>query len=147
MQVILLKDVKGIGKAKDTVQVADGYARNFLFKKNLAVEATKANQNEVAVQKKAEAARQAQLLADAKKEAERLNGRQFTLKMKVGENGRLYGALTAMDVAQLLQKEGFAVDKRQIDLKIALKSVGSTDVVIKLHREVTATVTVSVEAE
>lgn len=147
MQVILLQDVKGVGKKDQIVNVADGYARNFLFKKNLAIQATKANENEVKVKQNAKKARDAQILAEAKAEGEKLKNKRFTLKMKVGDNGRLYGALTAMDVAELLKKEGFDVDKRHIELKSALKNVGTTDAMVKLHREVSVPITVVVEAE
>lgn len=145
MKVVLLEDVKKLGKADEIVEVSDGYARNFLFKKNLAVEATKENLNEVKLRKKAEQVKAERALAEAKETAAELEGKNFTMKMKAGEGGRLYGTLTAMDVADALVKAGYQVDKRNITIKAALKNIGTTDVAVKLHNDVTANVRVKVE--
>lgn len=145
MKVVLLEDVKKLGKVDDIVEVSDGYARNFLFKKNLAVEATKENLNEVKLRKKAEQVKAARVLQEAKDLAAKLEGQAFTMKMKTGEGGRLYGSLTAMDIANALVSAGYAVDKRNITIKTPLKNVGSTNVSVKLHNEVTANVVVKVE--
>lgn len=145
MKVVLLEDVKKLGKADEIVEVSDGYARNFLFKKNLAVEATKENLNEVKLRKKAEQVKAERALAEAKETAAELEGKNFTMKMKAGEGGRLYGTLTAMDVADALVKAGYQVDKRNITIKVPLKNVGTTDVAVKLHNDVTANVVVKVE--
>ncbi len=147
MKVILLEDVKSLGKADDIVNVNDGYARNFLFKKNLALEATASNLNSVKNRKKAENARAAQKLEDAKVSAAKLEGKTFTLPVKCGEGGRLYGAVTAMDIAGALEKQGFEVDKRGINIKQAIKALGSFDVEVKLHSDVTAKITVQVVAQ
>ncbi len=147
MKVILLEDVKSLGKADDIVNVNDGYARNFLFKKNLALEATASNLNSVKHRKKAENARAAQKLEDAKVSAAKLEGKTFTLPVKCGEGGRLYGAVTAMDIAGALEKQGFEVDKRGINIKQAIKALGSFDVEVKLHSDVTAKITVQVVAQ
>lgn len=147
MKVVLLQDVKGVGRADDIVTVADGYARNMLFKKKLAVEATSANLNEVKVRKKAEAAKEAQILAEARAVGAQLDGQTFELKMRVGDSGRLYGTLTAMDVAEVLKKAGYDVEKRHITLAAALKNVGSTEATVKLHREVTVRIQIDVTAE
>lgn len=145
MKVVLLEDVKKLGKADEIVEVSDGYARNFLFKKNLAVEATKENLNEVKLRKKAEQVKAERALAEAKETAAELEGKNFTMKMKAGEGGRLYGTLTAMDVADALVKAGYQVDKRNITIKVPLKNIGTTDVAVKLHNDVTANVVVKVE--
>ncbi len=145
MKVVLLEDVKKLGKADEIIEVSDGYARNFLFKKNLAVEATKENLNEVKLRKKAEQVKAERALAEAQRIAKELEGQNFTMKMKAGEGGRLYGTLTAMDVADALNKAGYAVEKRNITIQTPLKNVGTTNVAVKLHNDVTANVVVKVE--
>jgi len=146
MKVILLKDVKGLGKTDDIKEVQDGYARNFLFKQNLALEATPANLNSIKNKKGAEAARAARELAEAKDIGAKLAGQTIQLAMKTGEAGRLYGAVTAMDVAAALDKAGFKVDKRGITLHQAIKSLGRYEAEIKLHHEVTVKVGLEVVA-
>ncbi len=146
MKVILLKDVKGLGKVDEIKECQDGYARNFLFKQNLALEATPQNINSVKNRKGAEAARVARELAEAKETGARLSGQTVRLAMKAGDGGRLYGAVTAMDVAAALEKSGFKVDKRGITLHQQIKSVGTFEAEIKLHHEVTVKVSLEVVA-
>jgi large subunit ribosomal protein L9 len=146
MKVILLKDVKGLGKADEIKEAQDGYARNFLFKQNLALEATPQNLNSIKNRKGAEAARVARELAEAKETGAKLSGQSVRLMMKAGEAGRLYGAVTAMDVAAALEKSGFKVDKRGITLHQQIKSIGNYEAEIKLHHEVTIKVTLEVVA-
>ena len=146
MKVILLQDVKKLGKADDIVDVSPGYARNYLFRQELALEATDKNLNEVKNRRVAAAAKAKHELAEAQRIAGELEGRQFIVKMKAGDQGRLYGQLTAIDVAAALEKEGYHIDKRLITLGTNLKNIGSTDVEIKLHTDVTCTITVKVEA-
>jgi len=146
MKVILLKEVKGLGKPDDIVEVHDGYARNFLFKNQLALESTAANLNVVKTRKNAEAARVARELADARQLASRINGQVLTLPMKCGEGGRLYGAVTAMDVADALNKAGFKVDKRGISIRQAVKTLGEYDVDIRLHADVSVKMQIQVVA-
>ncbi len=145
MKVVLLQDVKKLGKADDIVDVNDGYARNFLFKQKLAVEATKENLNEVKLRKRAEAVKAERALDDAKAMAEELEGKAFTMKMKAGAGGRLYGTLTAMDVSAALVAAGYDVDKRNITIETPLKNLGTARVKLKLHNEVTANVDIKVE--
>ena len=145
MKVVLLQDVKKLGKADDIVDVNDGYARNFLFKQKLAVEATKENLNEVKLRKRAEAVKAERALDDAKAMAEELEGKAFTMKMKAGAGGRLYGTLTAMDVAAALVAAGYDVDKRNITIETPLKNLGTARVKLKLHNEGTANVDIKVE--
>ena len=146
MKVILLKDGKGLGKADDIKEVQDGYARNFLFKQNLALEATPANLNSIKNKKGAEAARAARELAEAKEIGAKLSGQTIQLAMKAGEAGRLYGAVTAMDVAAALEKAGYKIDKRGIHLSQAVKSLGRFEAEIKLHHEVTIKIGLEVVA-
>ena len=147
MKVILLKDVKSLGKTDDIKEVPDGYARNFLFKQNLALEATPANLNSVKNRKNAELARTERELAQARETASQLHGKTFTLPMKCGEAGRLYGAVTAMDVANLLARDGFKVDKRGITFPQAIKSLGSFEADIRLHHEVNVKIGLKVVAQ
>lgn len=146
MKVILLKEVKGLGKADDIVEVSDGYAHNFLIRQQLALESTPANLNVVKTRKQAEAARTARELAEARTMAAQLQGQVFNMPMKCGEGGRLYGAVTAMDVANALAKAGFKVDKRGITIRQVVKSLGEFDVDIRLHTDVTAKVQIKVIA-
>ncbi len=144
MKVILLQEVKGLGKTDDIVEVNDGYARNLLFKKNLALEATPANLNTVKLKRGAQAEKARRELVEAKETGARLNGKHFTLVMKSGEGGRLYGAVTAMDIAGALAAGGFTVDKKNVVIKNPIKSIGSFEVSVKLHTEVTVTVMIDV---
>ncbi|NLW11413.1 MAG: 50S ribosomal protein L9 [Clostridiaceae bacterium] len=144
MKVILLQDVKGHGKADDIVEVNDGYARNFLFKKNLALEATPANLNSVRNKKKAEAAKAERELEDAREVGARLKDQIFTLQVKCGEGGRLYGAITSMDIAAVLEKAGYSVDKRNITIKTQIKNLGDFEADVKLHPKVTVKIGIKV---
>ena len=137
MKVVLIQDVKNLGKVDDIVNVNDGYARNFLFRKQLALEATPENLNTVKTRKKAEAAKNQKALKEAQDIAEKLKGKVFELPVKCGEGGRLYGAITAMDVAQALAAAGFKVDKRGIQISQPIKSLGDYTIDVRLHSEVT----------
>ena len=147
MKVILLKDVKGLGKANDVVEVNDGYGRNFLLKQKVAREFSAANMNDVKMKKGAAAEHARRELEAAKEKYNELNGRKITYKVKCGEGGKLYGAVTAMDVSEILKKEGFDVDKKNLTIKTAIKTVGTYSVKVKLHTEVSCEVTLEVEAE
>jgi len=146
MKVILLADVKGLGKADDIVEVNDGYARNFLFKKNLALEATPTNLNAIKLKKGSLAEKSRRELIAAQEAGRTLAGQNITLEMKSGEGGRLYGAVTAMDVAAALEKKGYKIDKKQISIKNPIKMIGSCEVGLKLHPEVSVNITVDVVA-
>ncbi len=144
MQVILLSDVKGLGKANDVVNVSDGYARNFLFKKKLAKETTASNLNEVKLQTGAKAEHERRALAAAQELKGKLDGQTFTIKAKGGEGGKLYGAVTAADIADALTAAGFETDKKQVVLSGPIKAAGVFSARIKLHPKVSAEVNVDV---
>lgn len=146
MKVILLQDVKGHGKADDIVEVNDGYARNFLFKKNLALEATPANLNSIKIKKSAEAAKAERELDEARVVGAKLKDQIFTLPVKCGEGGRLYGAITSMDIAAVLDKAGYTVDKRNITIKTQIKNLGDFEADVKLHPKVTVKIGIKVTA-
>lgn len=144
MKVILLKDVKSLGKAGEIVNASDGYARNMLFPKNLAKEATPGNIKALENKKAAEAARQAELKAEALKIKEALTDKVIELKSKGGEGGRLFGAVTNADVATALKAEGFDIDKKSISIPNPIKMAGTHKAEIKLYTGVSVTIQVHV---
>jgi len=146
MKVILLTEVKGLGKADDVVEVNDGYARNLLFKKNLALEATPVNLNAIKLKKGSLAEKARRELLEAKENGKKLSDQRITLTMKSGEGGRLYGAVTAMDIAAILEKQGYKIDKKHILIKTPIKAVGSFEVTLKLHADVSVNITVDVKS-
>ena len=146
MKVILLSDVKNVGKTNEVVNVSDGYARNFLFKKGLAKEVTSANLNEVKLKQGARAEHEKRAYEAAQELSKDLGGKSFTLKMKSGEGGKLYGAVTAADVSDLLKKNGYEIEKKQVVIEAPIKSVGTCGVRIKLHPKVSCQINVEVEA-
>ncbi|GEN31209.1 large subunit ribosomal protein L9 [Cerasibacillus quisquiliarum] len=145
MKVILLKDVKGQGKKGDVKKVSAGYARNYLFKNNLAVEATPGNLKQLEAKKRKldEQAKQEKAEAiELKKALEKIT---VELKAKSGEGGRLFGSITNKQIADALKKEhGFKIDRRKIELSDPIKSLGVVNVPIKLHPDVQGTVKVHV---
>jgi large subunit ribosomal protein L9 len=148
MKVILLKDVKGQGKKGEIKNVSDGYARNFLLKKNLAVEATPGNLSALEAQKKKKKEEVQQELEEAKKLKETIESITVELKAKSGDGGRLFGSITSKQIAeQLKKKHKLDIDKRKIDLTDPIRSLGYTKVPTKLHTDVTAIVNVHVTEE
>ena len=147
MKVILLADVKGTGKKEEIVNVSDGYARNFLFPKKLAVESTPGAAKEIERKKAAERQREMERRAEAEKKASVLRGKVINVAAKCGAQGRLYGSVTGQEIAEALKKQyKVDVDKRKIDLSDAIRSVGETEVIVKLYPEVSAKMTVRVTA-
>ncbi|AEH49736.1 50S ribosomal protein L9 [Parageobacillus thermoglucosidasius] len=145
MKVIFLKDVKGKGKKGEIKNVADGYATNFLFKQGLAIEATPANIKALEAQKRKEQRQAEEELAKAKKLKEKLEQITVQLTAKAGEGGRLFGSITSKQIAEALQAQHqIKIDKRKIELEDAIRSLGFTNVPVKLHPEVTATLKVHV---
>lgn len=147
MQVILLQDVKGVGKAGDVAKVSDGYARNMLLPRKLAKEATSANLKEMEKSNAKSEAMKADKMARAKAQADEMKSVKVVIKTKGGEGGRLFGSITSKDIADALQQQhGIEVDKRKFVLDSPIKQIGDYMVEIKLYPEVTAKCRVIVEA-
>lgn len=146
MKVILLEDVKSLGKKGDTVNVSDGYARNMLFPKKLGVEANAKNLNDLKLQK-ANQAKVAQEQLDAAKEfAEVLATKEIILSIKVGEGGKTFGSISSKEIAEAAKKQfDLDIDKKKIQLPNALKAIGTTEVPVKLHPKVTAQLKVTIK--
>ena len=144
MKVILTEEIRGLGTRGDTVNVKDGYARNYLLPKNLAREATPGNMKSIEQERKKWAALAQQEKTAAEKAAASVQGVKITVHKRVGENGHLFGSVTANEIADALEAKGIQVDKRRIELAHSIKSVGTHDVDVRLHREVTAHVQVEV---
>lgn len=147
MKVILQQDVKGIGKKGELKEVADGYARNYLLPRKLAVEATASNLKAHAAQQKSKEKRAAEELAEAKQLAKKLAEEKVVIAAKAGEGGRLFGAVTNKQIAEGLKKKQYDIDRRKIVLDEPIRNLGVTQVSVKLHPEVTATVHVHVVEE
>ncbi len=148
MRVILLKDVKSIGAKGDVKEVSVGYAQNFLLKNNLAVEATPGNISKLEGQKNRVAKDAAEELAEAKVLQEQIDKITVEMKAKSGEGGRLFGSITTKQIAEALNKtEGIKVDRRKMELPDAIRALGFTNVPIRIHPEVTATLKVHVVEE
>jgi large subunit ribosomal protein L9 len=147
MEVILIENVDKLGHRGQMVKVADGYGRNFLLPKKLAVAATPQNRKWVEQQRVRFLKLEAKEKGEASDLAQILDGVSLTFVRKSGEQGTLFGSVTAMDVADGLSAQGYQIDRRKIQLPNPLKVVGEYDVPVRLHREVTTTIKVKVEAE
>lgn len=147
MKVLLLEGVKGLGQAGDVVEVKAGYARNFLFKRKLAVEVTKDNLNVVEMRRQAKEKSEEERLSRAREIAQAIEGRNFVYTAKAGTAGRLYGTVTNQNIADLLADQGYQVDKRDVTMAEPIKTVGSHDVSIRLHPEVQVSFRLDVKAE
>ncbi|PYG89098.1 LSU ribosomal protein L9P [Ruminiclostridium sufflavum DSM 19573] len=147
MKVILKQDVKGLGKKEQMVEASDGYARNFLFPKGLAVEASAANVNIMKTKKEAESQKKEREIAQAKELAKKIKDITLTLKVKAGENGKLFGSITSKDVAEAMKaQQKLEIDKKKLVMPDALKSVGTFDVEVKLYPEINSKFTVKIES-
>lgn len=148
MLVLLKQDVKGTGKAGDIVKVSDGYARNMLFPRGLAVEATEGNIRAAEKQKEKQAQRAAEEKAAALELSESLKDKDITIKAKAGEGGRLFGAITSKDISDALKEQlNLDMDKKKIELDSPIKNVGTFTAVLKLYQEVKADLKVNVVGE
>ena len=146
MKVILLQDVKALGKKGEDVNVNDGYARNFILPKKLGVEANGKNLNDLKLQKNNEAKVAQEHLDAAKKLAEELKAGKVVLTMKVGEGGRTFGSVSSKEIAEAVKEQmHLDIDKKKIQLKEQIKTLGTHIVSVKLHPEVTAELNVSVK--
>jgi len=144
VEVILLEEVNGLGRRGATVKVASGYARNFLLPRRLAVPAGTTSASQLKTMTQALEARDAKLRQDAEALASRLSGTRVTIAARVGEEGLLYGSVTGGDVADELAKQGFEIDKRQVQLDEHLKQTGTYEIPVRLFGGVNAQITVEV---
>lgn len=148
MKVILLQDVKSLGKKGEIVNVNDGYARNFILPKKLGLEANGKNMNDLKLQKNNEAKVAKEHLEAAKELAKQLEAGKVEVAIKVGEGGKAFGSVSNKEIAAEVKKQlGLEIDKKKVQLKDALKTLGTHKVPVKLHPEVTAEVTVEVKEE
>jgi large subunit ribosomal protein L9 len=144
MEVILREHVESLGRRGDVVKVAEGYARNYLLPRKLALPVTDHNKRQIERERKAAEARDMEEKSAAEAIAVRLTQLEVEIRRRVGENDTLYGSVTSADISQALKEKGFEVDKRKIVLPEPLKALGENTVPIKIHREVTAQVKVKV---
>jgi len=147
MEVILKEDVQKLGHRGDVVKVADGYGRNYLLPGKLAIEATAANKAVIEQMKGSAVRKSIKEKAASEDVAKQLDAIELTFERKVGENDHLFGSVTSGDIAQQLEAKGFEVDKRKIALEEPLKQLGEFHVPVKLHREVTAHVKVTIKSD
>jgi len=142
MEVILKEDVPKLGSRGDMVKVAEGYGRNFLLPRKLAIEATKANKTVIEQMKASALRRSAREKGEAEQLAKQFDGVKLTFHRKAGERDQLFGSVTSAVIAQELERTGFNIDRRKIHLNEPLKTLGEYNIPIRLHREVTAPVQV-----
>jgi len=147
MEVILKEDVAKLGSRGDVVKVAEGYGRNFLLPKKLAIEATPANRAVIDQMKAAAVRRQAREKGDAEGLGKQLTGVELSFTRKSGEQDQLFGSVTSADIARELEHKGFNIDRRKIQLDEPLKAIGTFNVPIKLHKEVVVPVKVTIQKE
>ena len=146
MKVVLLKDVKNMGKRDDIVNVSDGYARNFLFPQKLAAEATPGTLKEIERKRAAQDAREAELRTEALAKAELLKNKIIVLQVKCGDKGRLYGSVTAAEVAEALEKQhGIKADKRKIDIGDPIRETGVREISVWLYSGITTKMKLDVQ--
>ena len=148
MKVILLQDVKSVGKKDEIVNVSDGYARNFIFKKNLGLEATQKNLNALKLRQKNDEKIAAQKLADAKAFGEELKSKSITVSIKAGQDGRTFGSVSTKEIATAAREQlGYELDKKKMHLQEPIKNIGTYQVPIRLHPKVTADLKVIVKGK
>ena len=147
MEVILKEDVAKLGSRGDVVKVAEGYGRNFLLPRKLAIEANKGNKAVIEQMKAASVRRSAKEKGQAEELAKQFDGVSVSFQRRSGENDQLFGSVTSSDIADALAKKGFDVDRRKIQLHEPLKTIGEFTVPIKLHKDVTAHLKVVIEKE
>ncbi|MEY4095348.1 MAG: ribosomal protein [Acidobacteriota bacterium] len=147
MEVILRDHVDNLGKRGEVVKVADGYARNYLLPRNLALPATDANKERIARERKIVEAKEAEERGASEAIADRLVALDLQISRKVGDNDTMYGSVTNADIADLLKEKGFDIDRRKILLPDAIRALGESLVPVKLHRDVTAQLKITVVKE
>jgi len=144
MEVILREDIDNLGQRGQVVTVAPGYARNFLLPKKMAVAATASNKKIVEQERQAALRRDAKEVADASELAKLMSSVTVTVAQKAGENDQLFGSVTAKDIAELLEKQNYTIDRRKILLEEPIKTLGEHKVPLRLHKDVTVEITVNV---
>lgn len=148
MKVILLQDIKNVGKKDEIINANDGYARNFLFPKKLALEATKDNLLKLQAKKDSQAHKKSLEIEEFKKQAEKINNITLNLKVKAGENGKIFGGVTSKEISEELKKQyKIDIDKKKIILNENIKNLGSFDISMKLFEGVTGKLKVKVISE
>lgn len=145
MKIILLEDVKSLGKKGDICNVSDGYARNMLLPKKLGVEATPKNLNDLKLKKAHDAKVAAQQLQEAKEFASKIEESEVTVGLKVGEGGKVFGSISTKEIADAAKSQlGLEIDKKKLVIDGQIKSIGNTEVKVKIHPQVTANLKVKV---
>ena len=145
MKLILLEDVKSVGKKGDLINASEGYAKNFLLPRKLAVEATKSNLNDYELKQKAEAKRRQEELDKAREIAKALEDKVVTIRVKTGGNGKLFGSVTNKEVAEaIVEQTKLDIDKKKVSIGDPIKMVGERTAVVKLHPKVTAEVSIKI---
>lgn len=147
MEVILREDIDKLGARGQLIKVASGYARNYLLPQRLAVLATEANKKIVEQERQSHLRKEAKQKTESEDLAKLLNGTTVTIAQKAGENDQLFGSVTSKDVAEALEKKGFSIDRRKIQLEEPIKQLGAHKVAVRLHREVSSEITVQVARE
>lgn len=147
MKVVLMKDVERVGRKGEVKKVADGYARNYLIPLNLAVEATPARLKEVEKNLKLQKKRDAKEESNAQEMADDLKGKEIKLQLPAGKEGKLFGSVTANDIVASLEKEGYKLDKRKVEIEEPIKNTGEYTVTIKLKPRILTEVKVIVESD
>ncbi len=147
MKVILREDIANLGKSGELVTVKDGFGRNFLLPRKMAVLATEQNVRQLEHERAVISARNAKLKGAAEEQAKKLGNVKVTIRRKVGEQDKLYGSVTVLDIAEALAAQGQTVDRRQLHLAEPIKATGNYEVELRLHRDVTAKIKVEVAPE
>ncbi len=147
MKIILLQDVKGQGKKGEVIDVNEGYARNFLIKKGLAEAATASKLNDINMKKSASEFHRAEEIKATQAMAKEINGNTFTVNIKAGQNGKVFGSVTGADVSDALKAAGYEVDKRKVVLTSPIKTLGQYDIELKLMEGISAKIKIDVQGE
>jgi len=146
MDIILIQDVKSLGKKGEIVKVSDGYARNFILPKKLGLEANAKNLNDLKLQKAAQAKLEKEQLEAAQELGKKIDGSNVTIRIKTGENGRVFGSVSVKEIAEAMQEQlGLTIDKKKISLANPIRNEGTFTASVKLHPQVTSELTVKVE--
>ncbi len=147
MKVILLQDVKGQGKKGEVIEVNEGYARNFLIKKGLAEAATASKLNDINQKKAAADYHHAEEVKATRELAKEISGKTFTVRIKAGQGGKVFGSVTGANISDALQQAGYSIDKKKVVLAQPIKNTGVYDIDLKLMEGITSKIKISVEAE